>query len=56
MILQGYNSNLTLLDSRNNSNNQQMNDDTSNSNNQISQENLETKSSGNNDLDDDIPF
>tara|TARA_B100001540_G_C15711182_1_gene598643 strand:- start:38 stop:511 length:474 start_codon:yes stop_codon:yes gene_type:complete len=56
VILQGYNSNLTLLDSRNNSNNQQMNDDTSNSNNQISQENLETKSSGNNDLDDDIPF
>ena len=56
VILQGYNSNLTLLDSRNNSNNQQLNDDTSNSNNQISQENTETKSSANNDLDDDIPF
>ena len=56
VILQGYNSNLTLLDSRNNSNNQQLNDDTSNSNNQLSQENSETKSSGNNDLDDDIPF
>ena len=56
VILQGYNSNLTLLDSRNSSNNQQLNDDTSNSNNQISKENSETKSSGNNDLDDDIPF
>ena len=56
VILQGYNSNLTLLDSR--KNNDIVTDDQSSSSQNLSDSNnaLETKSIDSSDTDDDIPF
>ena len=53
VILQGYNCNLTLLDSRNNNtNNEIKTDDTK----QVSNTNLESSTTDSSDTDDDIPF
>ena len=53
VVLQGYNCNLTLLDSRNNSNSI---DQQSSSNEQISNNSPSTESDDSDDSDDDIPF
>ena len=52
VILQGYNCNLTLLDSRNQSNNVPNQSE----NNSISDDNFGSESSDSSDLDEDIPF
>ena len=54
IILQGYNSNLTLLDSRNNS--QQINSDQIDQSNSKDETSIETQSSDSGDIDEDIPF
>ena len=55
VILQGYNCNLTLLDSRNQSNSIE-NQSESPQNNSISDESLGSNASDSSDLDEDIPF
>ena len=55
VILQGYNCNLTLLDSRNQSNLIENNTDKSETNS-ISDDNFGSNSSDSSDLDEDIPF
>ena len=56
VILQGYNCNLTLLDSRNQSNNSVENQSESMQDNSISDDSFESNSSDSSDLDEDIPF
>ena len=55
VVLQGYNCNLTLLDSRNQSNSIDKQSESS-QDSAISDENFDTSSSDSSDLDEDIPF
>ena len=56
VILQGYNCNLTLLDSRNQSNNSVESQSESMQDNSISDDSFGSNSSDSSDLDEDIPF
>ena len=56
VILQGYNCNLTLLDSRNQSNNSLESQSESMQDNSISDDSFGSNSSDSSDLDEDIPF
>ena len=56
VILQGYNCNLTLLDSRNQSNNSVESQSESMQGNSISDDSFGSNSSDSSDLDEDIPF
>ena len=58
VILQGFNSNLTLLDSRNTSNNPSDSIDvqSSDSDNSLPKESIDSNKSSSDELDDDIPF
>ena len=56
VILQGYNCNLTLLDSRNQSNNSIENQSSDVQDNSVSDDSFGSSSSDSSDLDEDIPF
>ena len=56
VILQGYNCNLTLLDSRNNTSNQIDNQNQDNENNSTSDDSFTSESNDSNNIDEDIPF
>ena len=56
VILQGYNCNLTLLDSRNQSNSGIENQTNANSDNSITDDSFESSSTDSSDLEEDIPF
>ena len=56
VILQGYNCNLTLLDSRNNSSNQLDNQNQDSQDSSITDDSFSSESSDSNNMDEDIPF
>ena len=56
VVLQGYNSNLTLLDSRNNTQQQQVENQSDMGNDQQIENNSSSQSSDSDDSDEDIPF
>jgi len=56
VVLQGYNSNLTLLDSRNNAQQQQVENQSDMGNDQQIENNSSSQSSDSDDSDEDIPF
>ncbi|OUW95123.1 MAG: single-stranded DNA-binding protein [Pelagibacteraceae bacterium TMED237] len=56
VILQGYNCNLTLLDTRNNSQTSSNNNDQIDDSKSIEDDSIESQNNDSNDLDEDIPF